>query len=88
MSAARYFSGDCVEVMREMEAESVDAIVTDPPAGISFMGKEWDSNRGSRNAWIAWLTGVMEEAYRVLKPGAHGLVWALASYLSLDGYGS
>jgi len=69
--------GDCVEAMRGMDEASVDAIVTDPPAGISFMGKEWDSNRGSRNAWIAWLTEVMEEAHRVLKPGAHGLVWAL-----------
>jgi hypothetical protein len=69
--------GDCVEVMRGMEAESIDALVTDPPAGIKFMGKSWDSDRGSRNAWIAWLTEVMEEAYRVMKPGAHGLVWAL-----------
>jgi len=34
--------GDCVEVMRELPAESVDAIVTDPPYGLEFMGKEWD----------------------------------------------
>lgn len=42
--------GDCIGVMRGMEADSVDALVTDPPAGISFMNKSWDSNRGSRNA--------------------------------------
>ncbi len=69
--------GDCLDVMRTMEAESVDAVVTDPPAGISFMNASWDSNKGSRNQWIAWLTEVMEEALRVMKPGAHGLVWAL-----------
>jgi DNA modification methylase len=35
-------TGDCVEVMAGMEPESVDAIVTDPPYGLEFMGKEWD----------------------------------------------
>ena len=34
--------GDCREVMREMPDNSVDAIVTDPPYGLRFMGKEWD----------------------------------------------
>jgi DNA modification methylase len=40
--------GDCVEVMAGMEPESVDAIVTDPPYGLEFMGKSWDRlwNRG------------------------------------------
>ena len=69
--------GDCIEVMRTMPDNSVDSLVTDPPAGISFMGKEWDDNKGGRDKWIAWLTEVMKEAYRVMKPGAHGLVWAL-----------
>lgn len=36
------FHGDCIEVMRELPAESVHAIVTDPPYGIAFMGKQWD----------------------------------------------
>jgi len=34
--------GDCREVMKQMPAHSVDAIVTDPPYGLEFMGKEWD----------------------------------------------
>lgn len=34
--------GDCLEVMRTMDANSVDAVVTDPPYGIRFMGKAWD----------------------------------------------
>ena len=36
-------NGDCAEVMASMGDNSVDAIVTDPPYGLSFMGKEWDS---------------------------------------------
>jgi DNA methylase len=60
-----------------LAAACVDAVVTDPPAGISFMGREWDSSRGGRDAWIAWLTQAMREALRVAKPGAHALVWAL-----------
>lgn len=35
--------GDCVEVLAGMDAASVDAVVTDPPYGLEFMGKEWDS---------------------------------------------
>lgn len=71
------YNGDCLAVMAQMEGCSVDAIVTDPPAGISFMGKEWDHHKGGRDAWVAWLTEVMRECLRVLKPGGHALVWAL-----------
>lgn len=35
--------GDCLEVMRTLPDASVDAVVTDPPYGLEFMGKEWDS---------------------------------------------
>lgn len=69
--------GDCLAVLREISDASVDAIVTDPPAGIGFMGREWDSDRGGRDQWIAWLSSVMCEALRVLKPGGQALVWAL-----------
>jgi site-specific DNA-methyltransferase (adenine-specific) len=57
--------------------ECIDSIVTDPPAGISFMGKKWDSNKGGRDVWIDWLFTIMSQCYRVLKPGGHLLVWAL-----------
>ncbi|HUT77016.1 MAG TPA: DNA methyltransferase, partial [Polyangia bacterium] len=40
--------GDCIEVMAGMVPESVDAIVTDPPYGLEFMGKEWDSLKGAK----------------------------------------
>lgn len=52
-------------------------MVTDPPAGIAFMGKEWDRDKGGRGPWVAWMTDVARECLRVLKPGGHALVWAL-----------
>lgn len=69
--------GDCLEVLKTLPENSVDSLVTDPPAGISFMGKEWDGAKGGRKEWCAWMEGVMRECMRVMKPGAHGLVWAL-----------
>ena len=35
--------GDCIELMRELPDNSIDSIVTDPPYGLEFMGKEWDA---------------------------------------------
>ncbi|MDH2424815.1 DNA methyltransferase [Sphaerisporangium sp. TRM90804] len=69
--------GDCREVLTGMAGASVDAVVTDPPAGVAFMGRDWDSDKGGRDAWIAWLADRMKQACRVLKPGGHALVWAL-----------
>ena len=37
--------GDCLEVIKTLSSESIDSIITDPPAGISFMGKEWDHHK-------------------------------------------
>lgn len=71
------FNGDCLEILKQLESNSLDSIVTDPPAGISFMGKAWDDDKGGSKEWITWLTNVMKECLRVLKPGAHGLVWAI-----------
>ncbi len=69
--------GDCIQGMRSLADNSVDAIVTDPPAGVNIAGKEWDSDKGGRDQWIAWLAEVMTEGLRVLKPGGHMFSWAL-----------
>jgi len=133
--------GDCLEVLRTLPDSSVDAVVTDPPAGIEFMGKDWDNPekfgstftahgysdggdrvaaptqklslrnpncrkcrkhiRGKdgcrcevpdsdedvsfvqlqrtrqRDGFVQFLTKVMQECYRVLKPGGHAIVWSL-----------
>jgi site-specific DNA-methyltransferase (adenine-specific) len=39
---SRILRGDCVELMGALPTDSFDAIVTDPPYGLEFMGKEWD----------------------------------------------
>src|SRR5690242_3672607 len=65
--------GDSLEILKTLEPNSVDSLVTDPPAGISFMGKEWDKGDG----FIPSMTEVFKECLRVMKPGAHGFVWAL-----------
>lgn len=59
--------GDCIDIMAELTADSVDAVVTDPPYGLGFMGKEWDALPPGRE-WA-------EECLRVLKPGGHLLAF-------------
>lgn len=71
------FEGDCRSVLPIFPDCYFDSIVTDPPAGISFMGKDWDHHKGGRDQWVAWMTDVMRECLRVLKPGGHALVWAI-----------
>ena len=86
--------GDCIEVLKGLEAGSVDALVTDPPYGLTnitenktrdclsawlngqqfnaggagFMGKDWDKWTPPPELWL--------EVYKVMKAGAHGLVFA------------
>ena len=84
--------GDCIEVLRQLDSNSIDSLMTDPPYGMSsqpdiaevmrhwlngdtydhsskgFMGKSWDSFVPGPEYW--------REIYRVMKPGAHGLVFA------------
>lgn len=60
--------GECLAVMRTMADNSVDAIVTDPPYGLSFMGKRWDYDVPAVEVWA--------ECLRVLKPGGHLLAFA------------
>lgn len=69
--------GDALEVLKTLPDNCIDAIVCDPPAGISFMNKEFDHNKGGRTQWVAWLAEIMREAKRCLRPGGHCLVWSL-----------
>jgi site-specific DNA-methyltransferase (adenine-specific) len=56
-------TGDCREILPTLAAGSVHACVTDPPYGLSFMGKGWDHGVPGEPFW--------REVLRVLKPGAH-----------------
>lgn len=62
------YNGDCLNVLATLPAESVDSIVTDPPYGLSFMGKRWDYDVPTVEVW--------QQCLRVLKPGGHLLAFA------------
>jgi hypothetical protein len=63
--SARILTGDCLLVMPTLDANSVDAIVCDPPYELGFMGKRWDSSG------VAFRPETWAAALRVAKPGAH-----------------
>jgi DNA modification methylase len=77
MDKYQLHNGDCFEFLKGIEPNSVDSIVTDPPAGIGFFGKDWDSDKGGRDQWIDWMQSVAAECFRALKPGGYALVWSL-----------
>ena len=60
--------GDCLELMKDIPDKSIDLVLTDPPYGLSFMGKKWDYDVPSTEIW--------QEALRVLKPGGYLLAFA------------
>jgi site-specific DNA-methyltransferase (adenine-specific) len=68
LTGCRLLMGDCLDVLRTMPDCSVDAVVTDPPYGLAFMGKRWDYDVPSVAIWA--------ECLRVLKPGGHLLAFA------------
>lgn len=59
---------DCLEMLKTLPDNSIHAVVTDPPYGLSFMNKKWDYDIPSTDIW--------QECYRVLKPGGHLLAFA------------
>jgi site-specific DNA-methyltransferase (adenine-specific) len=61
--------GDCLEKLKELTDNSIDFMVTDPPYGISFLGKDWDRAVPSVEVW--------KECLRVLKPGSFAFVMSL-----------
>ncbi len=59
----RVHPGDCRVALRDMEVDSIDAVVCDPPYGLRFMNKKWDYDVPAPETWA--------EILRVLKPGGH-----------------
>jgi len=85
---SRLLQGDCLEVLGELEPESVDAIVTDPPYGVDWQNEDWDGRAirevaaragrerlGPNEAFEVWCVLWAKECVRVMKPGAHLLAF-------------
>jgi DNA modification methylase len=68
MNKYNLYHGNCLDILKTLQDNSIDSIVTDPPYGLSFMGKTWDYDVPSVDIWI--------ECLRVLKPGGHLLAFA------------
>ena len=67
MSNITLHNGNSTEVLKQYPDNHFDSIVTDPPYGIEFLGKDWDSNTGAIEVW--------QECLRVLKPGGYLLAF-------------
>jgi len=63
-------NGNNIDILKTYPDNYFDSIVTDPPYGIEFLAKEWDSNTGAVESWA--------ECYRVLKPGGYILAFSAA----------
>lgn len=61
------YNADCRDILPTLDADSIDAVVTDPPYGLDFMGRDWDHGVPGVEFW--------REALRVAKPGAHLLAF-------------
>jgi DNA modification methylase len=65
LNKATIFNGNNMDSLKCLPDNSVDSIVTDPPYGLSFLGKKWDHDVPSVDFW--------KEIFRVLKPGGYVL---------------
>jgi site-specific DNA-methyltransferase (adenine-specific) len=61
--SVKLHEGECLDVIKTLPDHSIHSIVTDPPYGLSFMGRKWDYDVPSKEIWI--------EVMRVLKPGGY-----------------
>jgi len=86
----KIYCGDCEKLMQYIPSNKVDLIGTDPPYGIAFMGKKWDTfepkgayqhkkgfkqlPRHSTNAMMEFFVPVWKECLRILKPGGFAFI--------------
>jgi len=66
----RIIQGDSAQELKNIADNTIDAVITDPPYGIEFLGKDWDSNTGAVAIWA--------ECHRILKPGGYLLAFSAA----------
>ncbi len=70
-NVARFYLADCVEVLRQLPAESVDVIVTSPPYNLGIRYSRYKDTL-SQADYLAWTDAWIGAAARVLRPdGSH-----------------
>ena len=69
--------GDCIEELKKLEENSIDAIITDPPYGLEFMGKEWDSFK----EYTDTIQEEKQKRIRYYKPNGEPVYWKLPTYI-------
>jgi DNA modification methylase len=86
-SNSTLLEGDCLELLGTIEAASIDAVITDPPYGIGFQKKDWDSRSireavdadgeslSPSEAFQRWCALWGAECLQALKPGGHILAF-------------
>ena len=69
-------SGDSLEMMRQLSVRGpiFDAVITDPPYGIAFMGKSWDRFKTNRD-YREWCREWMEAMLKIVRPGGHAAIF-------------
>ena len=67
-------TGDCFDVLTDLPDESIHAVVSDPPYGLAFMGRDWDDFEPKE--YQEWCEKWARECLRVLKPGGHMLAFS------------
>lgn len=91
LSAERRYAillGDAAESLGALSSQSLDALICDPPCGLNILNQKWDNPRymtdgpvclehRDREVFVAFLTKALREAIKVLKPGAHALIWSI-----------
>lgn len=75
MTRYKIKQGPAAELLRKIPAETIHAMITDPPASIGYQNREWDKGP-DRGAWTAEMGAVFAAALRALTPGAWSVVWA------------
>ena len=63
-------TGNNIDTLKKYPDNYFDSVITDPPYGIEFLAKDWDSNTGAIETW--------EQVFRVLKPGGYLLAFSAA----------
>jgi DNA modification methylase len=75
----RLINADCLAVLPELEAGSVDAVVTDPPYGVGF---KYESHDDTADGYGAFLWGVIEQAELCVVDGGVCMVWQAAKHVN------